>query len=81
MPSEMDVAPHYKLLSLFSDDTVDTVYIVYTVDTVDIAHPVDRVYTVDMWTWGLTGLMWLLYVYCHMVRTPCEYAIWRCGAS
>ena len=54
----MEVAPLFTLLS---------VYTVYTVV---------MVYTVDMWTCGLrrlrglTGLILLLYIYCHMVRTP-----------
>ena len=34
-----------------------------------MVYTVDIVYTVDMWTRGLRGLKWLLYIYCHIVRT------------
>ena len=34
-----------------------------------MVYTVDIVYSVDMWTLGLGGLMWLLYIYCHIVRT------------
>ena len=41
-----------------------------------MAYTVDMVCTVDMgltgvrWLKGLTGLVWLLYIQCDMVRTP-----------
>ena len=35
-----------------------------------MAYNVDMVYTVNMELRGLTGLMWLLYIYCEIVRTP-----------
>ena len=50
---------------------------------VEIVETVDTVYTIEG-LGALTGLMWLLHIYCHMVRTPLGIgymALWGFGAK